>query len=81
MNASRNRPAGSLCSVTFTAGRVIRDVNDRCYELLAEERLENRAPSYDYDFWILLNGAAILGFTALFLVYCFKSSVPWRMIA
>ena len=26
MNASRNRPAGSLRSVTFTAGRVIRDV-------------------------------------------------------
>jgi hypothetical protein len=25
MNASRNRPAGSLRSVTFTAGRVILD--------------------------------------------------------
>ena len=35
MNASRNRPAGSLRSVTFTAGRVIRDVRSRRVDHMA----------------------------------------------
>jgi hypothetical protein len=34
MNASRNRPTGSLRSVTFTAGRVIGDVGRRTEPLV-----------------------------------------------